>query len=275
MNARSWWPMLATALATLCPVLPGCEAPPAGCRSVGGIAGTCAIGDACTDSLDCASSSCDDGVCAESCTSARDCLAGEICVAFRDGRGTRRTCSAVCPPEPFHVVGDTNGLVCVGGELQRCGDLVDPGPMCDLCPCGVGRRCVVPGGSECRTATSACACVSPAAVGEPCTSNVGCISFNCSGVPGDPARRCQIAAGTPCDASSVCVHCDEPVETGGEGCRQSCERDADCLGAVCAPRIAGEPACYVDCTIDGRCPDGQTCVVFEGDPRGRRYCAPS
>lgn len=266
---------LGASLISLVLALPGCDTPPAGCGSVGGRAGTCAIGEACLDSLDCESSNCAAQHCEESCSSASDCEAGEICISLHDGRGTRRACRSDCPSDPFHVVGDTGGLACVDGVLRACSELADPGPVCDLCRCAAGLRCVVPAGSECRTASTACSCVAPAPVGAPCTSNVGCLSFNCSGEPGGGARHCQIPAGVECDATSDCVHCDEPSEAGAPTCRQSCERDADCMGGACVPRTSGEPACYVDCTVDGHCPASQTCVVFEGDPRGRRYCAPS
>lgn len=272
MSARAFFPRLALAALTL--AAPGCDSPSPGCTSAGGRAGTCQIGDACVDSLDCESSNCTDGHCAASCTSATDCPSGAICVSVHDGRGTRRSCTSTCPSEAFHVVGDTGGLACVDGVLRACSELSDPGPVCDLCRCAVGLRCVLPGGSECRTATSPCSCVAPGPVGAPCTSNVTCLSFNCSGVPGG-ARHCQIPAGQACDATSDCLHCDAPNDAGETSCRQSCERDADCMGAVCVPGTAGEPACYADCTIDGHCPTGESCVPFEGDPRARRYCAPS
>jgi hypothetical protein len=225
-------------------------------------------------SLDCVSSNCDEGLCAPGCASANDCPSGSICISVDDGGSQRRFCSAICPPGPFHVVGDTGGLVCFEGTLRECADLADPGPVCDTCRCHTGDRCLDPDGTECRLATSPCMCVSPAPVGAPCTSNVGCISFNCSGTPDGGSRHCQVAAGTDCDTSTDCVHCDVPASS-AQACRQSCERDADCGGAICIPLSDPmEPACYVDCTLDGHCDGGAMCIPLPGDPRARFYCTP-
>ncbi len=264
-------------------LLAGCDRPaPAGCRSALGRAGTCGIGESCATSLDCESSNCapdatGHGTCAASCTSAADCAMGtEICIAEPDDPGTRRHCTSTCPGTDYHVVGDTGELVCFEGRLHACSDLGDPGPFCDVCRCAAGERCWDPAGIECRAAMPACACLAPQPVGEPCLSNVGCISFNCSGSGTSPTRHCQVAAGAPCDATTDCIHCDDVSEaTGATTCRQSCERDADCGTGICL--ALGDPvelACYVDCTVDGHCEAGTVCTTIQGDPRARRYCRP-
>jgi hypothetical protein len=265
-------------LLALAPFAIGCDHPaPAGCGSVDGLPGTCAIGEACASSLDCDSSNCASGTCAESCTSASDCAMGQICLSVADDPGTRRYCSSECPMGDFHVVGDSGGLVCFEGRLQPCIGLADPGSVCDVCRCASGARCYDPAGIECRTATPACECVAPQPVGGPCTSNVGCLSFNCSGSPASPSRHCEEPAGTTCDASTDCVHCDLPAASDGHAtCRQSCERDADCGTGICiALGDPNEPACYADCTLEGRCNASETCTPLAGDARNRRYCAPN
>jgi hypothetical protein len=254
--------------------LAACDHVVPGCGSIEGRPGTCGDGDACMSSLDCTSSNCADGVCATSCASAADCPGGAICISVDEASGLRRYCSDVCPTGTFHVIGDTGGLVCFERLLQRCADLADPGPVCDTCRCHTGDRCLDPEGVECRLASSPCTCVAPAPVGSPCTSNVGCISFNCSGDEGSTSRHCQVAAGADCDTSTDCVHCDVPA-TSATTCRQSCERDADCGSGICI--ALGDPherACYVDCTLDGHCGDGGTCTPLPADPRSRFYCAP-
>jgi hypothetical protein len=256
--------------------LAACDHVVPGCGSIDGRPGTCADGDACMSSLDCTSSNCADGTCTPSCASAADCPSGSICLSVDDPPGMRRFCSDTCPTSTFHVIGDTGGLVCFERILQHCVDLPDPGPVCDTCRCHAGDRCLDPEGVECRLAASPCTCVAPAPVGSPCTSNVGCISFNCSGNADSASRHCQVAAGTDCDASTDCIHCDVPAATGGGAtCRQSCERDADCAGGICAALgDPHEPACYLDCTLDGNCGGGVACTPLPGDPRARFYCAP-
>ncbi len=268
--------LCALSIALLALAASSCDHVVPGCGSIDGRAGTCAVGEMCASSLDCTSSNCDGGVCATSCTRASECASGEICVSVVDGAGTRRYCSSTCPAGDWHVVGDTGGLVCIAGVLTHCSDLSDPGPVCDVCRCSAGQQCLDPDGVDCRLATTPCTCLAPAPVGSPCISNVGCISFNCSGDDTSPARHCQVAATTPCTPPPDCVLCDEPDASGMPTCRQSCARDADCGShGLCLTIMQDEPACYVDCSFEPSCPPGDTCMSVPGDDHGRRYCAPA
>jgi hypothetical protein len=269
-------------LSALCLVIAptaGCANVEPGCGSAGVLLGTCAIGAPCTDSLDCASSSCEAGVCTMGCTRAADCGAGQLCFAVPDGRGMRTLCSADCPPGTWRIEGDNAGLVCVSGHVVACSTLSDPGSVCDLCACPSGERCLNLGGFQCSLALGSmpCRCVAPLPVGSPCIAHVECQSLNCSGRTGNDGRHCEVAEGTPCGPGVDCVHCNEPASADPTmlTCRQSCDGDAECNGRLCVIDPGGlEAACYRDCTVEGRCDAGETCMPIAGDAHGRRYCAP-
>ncbi len=112
---------------------------------------------------------------------------------------------------------------------------------------------------------------SPCQKDEHCEKDLICVDIG----QGAPALTCV----TPCDANKACptgAYCAFHPDKGyvcvpdkGNQC-DPCITNADCqnVGDVCTPSPNVDRFCARDCSFDGQCPSGMTCVTEDGYPTG-------
>ena len=102
-------------------------------------------------------------------------------------------------------------------------------------------------------------CFHGATVGQPCTTETGCFSGNCSGVAqGQGAKICVAANGTSCNRESKYCDCG-----GGTTYCGSC--------SITGRIASGDGTCYRSCQLESYCQLGYTCNDFSDGSRG--YCS--
>lgn len=178
------------------------------------------------------------GVCSR-CATGEQCVGGQ-CIVAACGPGTCSGCCGqgfcVAPSMQGNFVCGSGGAMCMrcmNGQQCRNGACVTP--VCDSTTCPMG--CC--DGTTCRGGDSARACGTGAAACADCGANGTC---NTAGmcVMGPPRD-----AGTPAPIGSACT---------GSSCGS---------GQFCLPGMAGFPGgyCSAQCSADGGCPGGATCVT--------------
>jgi hypothetical protein len=122
------------------------------------------------------------------------------------------------------------------------------------------------------------------AFGEPCTADKECVSGNCAEV-GNTDFASQVCV-TACVTGEGCptgAHCST-VDGEGPVCvpdRDSlcaaCTKNSDCKnqGDYCQTGTNGEKFCAQDCSFDGTCPSGYSCISPMDAPAGVKVCAPT
>lgn len=130
-----------------------------------------------------------------------------------------------------------------------------------------------------------CNCGAPVAAklvpeGAPCTSNEGCETGLCDGLP-DAVRVCVRPCSSVCHPGEVCTQLTPGqfscVADKGGLC-QSCQYDSDCkYPADRCIVVDNQNICGRDCAFDQQCPDKYRCMNAVGvDGRAKpQQCAPS
>lgn len=179
------------------------------------------------------------GVC-NRCAMGEQCVGGQ-CVVAACGPGTCTGCCGmnfcVTPSMQVNLACGSSGAACVrcmNGQQCRNGQCVTP--VCDSTTCAMG--CC--DGTQCRGGDTARAC---GAGGAAC---VGC------------------AAGATCSSGGTCVMGTAPDAGPAAPVGSACMGGGSCgSGQFCLPAMAGFPGgyCSAQCSADGGCPGGATCVT--------------
>ena len=210
-----------------------------------------ADGGACTESRECQSDVCEDGVCCD-----RVCGTCEACTSAKKGSGAEGTCGPVAAD-------------------------ADPDDECAADPgfpssCGADGQC--DGAGACRsfappsTACGATSCSGDSVVGLACdgsgsclaTSGTSCAPYPCSG--GSCAASCAGDAG--CAAGAFCTvlgTCTAQLGNGSE-----CQRSGECQSGFCVDGVCCADSCGGQCEACGEDGSLGTCVAVTSAPRGAR-----
>ena len=226
-------------------------------------------GEACTDSAQCESGLCHDGICTSECTDDDECADDLVCGGDADVDvcvpPTLCTADGDCDPDDRCVV-DRNGDVSL-----TCDDPVGPGEPGDECSddddCASG-LCL---DGECS---------------QPCDNPSDCEAdgdYVCTGEDLGDGEDTYVCTEQPpescvsdedCDGSDRCVAsvtddqfgfvCDEPNADGGEG-GDTCSDDSDCAQNLCEDGV-----CKAPCDSDELCEDipGSECTTSTYERNG-------
>lgn len=263
-------------------------------RAVGGVEGVCgagnfgggALGDRCTDDVNCRSNLCYDGrfgpFCSDLCVDDTDCpSAGFECATttLDDATGVAsqaRTCVPVDPPPCSSQDDCASGLTCAFIENATADALIT------ACIPSAGRLST---GATC-SADSDCEnrlCLSDRCAA-PCEQNAQCgLDQLCQNQTVSRAGQsadfdvCKTVAQERCDITGTCsdvvrlcsdlrvdpninatvAFCRFP-RSGGSPLGTSCTSGADCRSGLCLTNFSGE--CSVACASDSQCAPGQVCT---------------
>ncbi len=231
-------------------------------------AGSKALGEACSDDLDCAGGLCmaDGGkyICSQPCSGSKPCPSGYGCFAVSGG--------SACFPEQAKA---GIGAACQGSSdcvSNLCVSSATGATCSQACSkdsqCGVGYAC-----ASLKGGGGACVKLGDGVSGSPCDSPYDCQSAQC--VNFGKGYVC----GTPCTGQVDCACGEECKALSGEswclaGAKKACVADLDACaaGSECVSGLCLGGKCAPSCSIFGggaSCAEGKGCIRLQDDlPEG-------